>query len=78
MYMHTYRNSIPMQESGYTFNIEDQPIIFQSTVALISADNPASSSLGGFKEGATAYRHCRQCMGTYDQTTEEVYCTLLK
>lgn len=61
-----------MQESGYTFTIEDHPRIFQGTVALISADNPASNSLGGFKEGATAYRHCRQCMGTYDQTAKEV------
>jgi len=41
-------------------------------VALASADNPASSALGSFKEGSSAYRHCRQCLGTSQETTAEV------
>lgn len=32
------------------------------TVAVISADNPASNGLGGFKESTAALRYCRQCM----------------
>lgn len=31
---------------------------------MISADNPASCSCGGFKESTSAYRPCRQCMAT--------------
>ena len=30
----------------------------------VSADNPASCSLGGFKESTAAYRPCRQCLGS--------------
>ena len=32
------------------------------TVAIVSADNPASNCLGGFKESSVAYHPCRQCM----------------
>ena len=39
------------------------------TLAVVSA---ASQAVGGFKEGATAYRHCRQCLGTATQTREKV------
>ena len=42
------------------------------TIAVISADNPASSALGGFKESGAAYRYCRQCLGTYDETSTKV------
>lgn len=34
------------------------------TLCLVSADNPASSALGGFKETTSAYRPCRQCTAT--------------
>ena len=42
------------------------------TIAAVSADNPASNALGGFKEGFTAFRHCRQCMGTSAECKHEV------
>ena len=42
----------------------------------MSADNPASCALGGFKESSSAYRHCRQCMGTKDEMKKEVYTIL--
>ena len=42
------------------------------TIAIGSADNPASSALGCFKEGFTAFRHCRQCMGTLEECKNEV------
>lgn len=32
------------------------------TLIAVSADNPASGSVGGFKEGGLAFRFCRQCM----------------
>ena len=31
---------------------------------MVSADNLASNLLGGFKEGSTALRGCRQCLAT--------------
>ena len=36
------------------------------TVIIVSADNPASTSLGGFKESAAAFQFCRHCTGTED------------
>ena len=30
----------------------------------VSADNPASCSLGGFKESVSAFRACRQCLAS--------------
>lgn len=47
--------------------------LFYGTVALCSADNPAANALGGFKESASAYRHCRQCLGTAEETKTEVH-----
>ena len=42
------------------------------TVAATSADNLGNCALGGFKEGSTAYRGCRQCMATEDQMKTKV------
>ena len=42
------------------------------TVAVISADNPSSNSLGGFKESTAAYRYCRLCMGNCEEVRHEV------
>jgi hypothetical protein len=33
-------------------------------VTIVSGDNPASASLGGFKQSASAFRYCRHCFGT--------------
>lgn len=45
---------------------------FKGTVTIISADNPASACLGGFKQSATAFRYCRHCMGTQDDIQTKV------
>ena len=42
------------------------------TIAAVSADNPASSSLGGFKEGSMAHRFCRQCLTTREEVKTKV------
>lgn len=59
------------QESGCTFQMSGPKTIY-GTIAVVSADNLASNALGGFKEGFTALRHCRQCMGTYEECKREV------
>lgn len=51
-----------LQENGFTFPTSGRK--FYGTIAVISADNLAANLLGGFKEGATAHRGCRQCMAT--------------
>lgn len=51
-----------LQEKGYSFIINGAPQIHHGTLATISADNLAQCSIGGFKEGSTAHRGCRQCM----------------
>ena len=42
------------------------------TLAATSADNLGNCALGGFKEGSTAYRGCRQCMATEDELKTKV------
>ena len=41
-------------------------------MSIVSADNPASSSLGGFKESVSAFRYCRHCTGTEDDIQTKV------
>ena len=42
------------------------------SLTTVSADNPASCALGGFKESTAAYRMCRQCLSTHDEFSEKV------
>lgn len=46
---------------------------FRDTVSVVSADNPASASLGGFKQSGSAFRFCRHCMGAEDDIQTKVY-----
>ena len=46
------------------FVINSETRHFRGTVTVVSADNPASASLGGFKQSASAFRFCRHCMGS--------------
>ena len=62
----------PIQEQGTAFNIQGHQHIFHGTVALISADNPASAELGGFKKGASALHPCRKCTGLNADIKEKV------
>lgn len=72
MFVFIVYNFLSSQEGGYSFNVSGSDRIFYGTIAVISADNPASSLLGGFKESASAYRLCRQCMGTKDEIRMKV------
>lgn len=42
----------------------------RGSVAVLSADNLGSNACGGFKEGGTAYRFCRQCLATEEESSE--------
>ena len=42
---------------------------FYGTLCAISAGNPANAACGGFKESSRAYRFCRQCMTTSDESS---------
>lgn len=59
------------------FSIEDEEVKFYGTVALVSADNPASAALGGFKESSSAFRCCRHCLGTLEDIKVEVLCSYM-
>lgn len=52
-------------------SIAREDSIFQGTIALASADNFGANALGGFKEGSTAHRPCRQCLGTMEEIQEK-------
>lgn len=49
---------------GAPFVIDGVTHYFRGTISVISADNPASAALGGFKQSASAFRFCRHCLGS--------------
>lgn len=61
------------QEKGYPFIFDNNSVVLYGTITTISADNPASCALGGFKESTSAYRLCRQCMATREDAAKKVY-----
>jgi len=61
-----------LQEVGHELVLHKVPKTIYGTIAAVSADNPASSSLGGFKEGSTAYRFCRHCLTTREEIKSKV------
>ena len=76
----SYRYTLHMtvsviQEQGHQFLINGVGHVFHGTIAVVSADNLGSNALGGFKESASAHRHCRQCLGTQSETRNKV-CTV--
>ena len=50
-----------LQEKGYKFGIQGLPEEMFGTLVGVLADNPASCSIGGFKESCSANLPCRQC-----------------
>lgn len=61
-----------LQEQGYYFDVGETQKKYFGTVAVISADNPASNGLGGFKESTAATHYCRQCMADGIEALSEV------
>lgn len=59
-----------LQVNGVPFIIDGRACHFRGTVTVVSADNPASAALGGFKQSSSAFRFCRHCMGTEDVQTK--------
>lgn len=59
-----------MQEAGHSFLIDGHHELHYGSLTTVSADNPASCALGGFKESTSAYR---QCMSTRDEFAEKVH-----
>ena len=47
--------------------VSGTPQVFYGTLCIVSADNPASCALGGFKESVSAKLPCRQCLGCKDE-----------
>lgn len=62
-----------MQDEGFPFLVNGVVRHFRGTVTVVSADNPASCSLGGFKQSASAFRYCRHCTGTDGDIQSKVY-----
>ena len=55
------------QEAGHTFEVDGASELIYGAVVCVSADNPASNLLGGFKESSSAHRPCRQCLTTREE-----------
>lgn len=59
-------------ETGVTLNIDKEMYNFQGTITVVSADNPASAYMGGFKQSASAFRFCRHCTGSKEDIKSQV------
>ena len=57
---------------GDEFNIGGDIQVVYETLSVISTDNPASNSLGGFKESSSANLPCRHCLATRQQSKSMV------
>ena len=44
------------------FNVKDTTYHFRGTLTIVSADNPASHLIGGYRSLSSALRKCRFCM----------------
>ena len=47
---------------GFVINTCEGEKFFTGSIVTVIADNLGSHAVGGFKEGFTALRPCRQCM----------------
>jgi len=56
-----------------SLDVHGESLKFRGTVTIVSADNPASASLGGFKQSASAFRFCRHCTGTMEDIQSKVW-----
>ena len=45
-----------VKECGHYFNINGERRLYYGTLCAVSADNPASQEMGGFKESCSAVR----------------------
>ena len=53
--------------------VNGEMVNFRGTVTVVSADNPASALLGGYKQSASAFRFCRHCLGTEQDIQSKVF-----
>lgn len=67
-----------MQEGGYSFFVDGREKTFYGSLSVISADNLGSLALGGFKESCSAYRCCRHCMATQEESKTKVGDTVIR
>ena len=68
-FLHTF---VYLCDKGYIFVFNGENVKFYGTIALISADNQASSAFDRFNERSSAYCFCRQCLSTADENKEIV------
>ena len=62
-----------IQESGYNIQVNDEEITLHGAVICLCGDIPASSHIGGFKEGVGfALRKCRKCMARASDMSSKV------
>ena len=67
-----------IQEKGIPLIVNGVERYFRGTITIVSADNPASTLLGGFKQSASAFRFCRFCNGTTADIQSKVCKNYLK
>ena len=81
LYLDTSVYCLNVQEVGHELVLRRGRRVVFGTVVAVSADNPASSAVGGFKEGSSAYRFCRQCLITIGKirsvvSNSDVWCSM--
>ena len=61
-----------IQEEGVMFEFDGRQVSFRGTLTVVSADNLAAWSLGGFKVLASAFHKCQYCMVTMEEMQTQV------
>ena len=54
------------------FEFDARQVSFHGTLTVVSADNLAVQSLGGFKALSSAFRKCQYCMVTMEEMQTKV------
>ena len=70
--------NIFMKFMWYTFMAQGAQRVMYGTITVVSADNLGGCSLGGFKEGSTAYRGYRHCLATPGKNAPRMSVTVMR
>ena len=69
-------SSVLLQDSGYEFTVNKEQKAFRGTTGYFSGDNLGAQLLGGFKEGSSSHRPCRECTGSNKEIKDHVRCKI--
>lgn len=66
---------LSLQDEGVSFIVEGEWKTLRGALTVVSADNPAATLIGGYKQLHSALRKCRDCLACDEdmKTKVQVY-----